>query len=548
MFYLFSILISFYITVVLIPPLGRLAARMNLVDIPNSRKIHKIPIPRIGGIGIIAGAVIPILIWAPIGKEIAAFLVGSAVLFIFGFLDDLFNLNYKKKFLGQLLAVGVTMALGQVFVTNLGIWTSGEIILPYYLGVPLTFFFILGVTNAINLADGLDGLAGGLCIFIFLSLAVLAFLDGRVSIMICCLGILGALLAFLRYNSFPATIFMGDTGSQFLGFSAAVLCIYLTQAQSTAIAKTLPLIILGLPIMDTLAVMGERIVRGESPFQADTKHFHYQLLKIGLLQKDAVVMIYLAQALMLFLSIQFRYYTEPWVVLTYSLLVVAVLLFFYIIYLTGWRIKKGVGADRLWNEYISNKAIHSLENISLHYITIVLPLGLIWLSISSPIRFVEGNILILLIMLIATIAVFYISERAFRGFFRLTSYTLAIFLLLNSQEANIFKLPFPQQSFHYIFWGSLAIGALVYLIATRFKSLETTPLDYLILLLVVSIPFLPIEQVKLWHLGTVAGGMIVFLWTSEVLLNSQKKVSNIFSVSCLIAMVILFLRYAFPFS
>ncbi|MCD6570427.1 MAG: undecaprenyl/decaprenyl-phosphate alpha-N-acetylglucosaminyl 1-phosphate transferase [Deltaproteobacteria bacterium] len=541
MIYLFSILISFYITVVLIPPLSRLARRVNLVDIPDSRKIHKGLIPRIGGVGIVIGAVVPIWIWVPMADEFRAFLSGVVILLIFGFLDDLIGLSYKKKLLGQVLAAGVTMAMGHVFIINLGVWTSGEIILPYYLALPLTFFFILGITNAINLADGLDGLAGGLCVFIFLSLALLAYLDGSSSIMVCCLGIVGALLAFLRYNSFPAAVFMGDTGSQFLGFSAAVLCIYLTQSQSTAIARTLPLIILGLPIMDTLTVMGERIMQGGSPFKADTKHFHYQLLRIGLSQKDAVVMIYLVQALMCLLSIQFRYYTELWIILTYSSFTIAVLISFYLIHRVGWRFNKGLITEKWWNKYIRKKVIYSLESFSLNYIKITLPLGLIWLAVSSPLRVAEWNILIL-IMLLVTIATFYINKLVFKVFFRVTSYVLVMFLLLNSQETNLFGLPFSQQFFHYIFWGSLAACALVYLIVTRLRFLETTPLDYLILLLVVSIPFLPMEQVKLWHLGTVAGGMVVFLWSSEILLDSQKKDLNMFSISCLIAVVILALR------
>ncbi|MEA3222055.1 MAG: MraY family glycosyltransferase [Thermodesulfobacteriota bacterium] len=543
MFYLFSILISFYITVVLIPPLSRLADHVNMVDIPDSRKIHKRPIPRIGGVGIIVGTVVPILIWVPMAGEFRAFLGAIGILFVFGVLDDLIGLNYKKKLLGQVLATIVIMAVGQTFITNLGIWTtSGEIILPYYLALPLTFFFILGITNAINLADGLDGLAGGICIFIFLCLAILAYLDGNTSIMICCLAILGALLAFLRYNSFPAIVFMGDTGSQFLGFSAAVLGIYLTQAQSTPIAKCLPLLILGLPIMDTLTVMGERIMRGESPFKADTKHFHYQLLKIGFSQKDAVILIYLIQALLLFLSVQFRYYTEPCIVITCLTIVIAVLLFFYLTYRAGWRFKTGLGTDRLWNENRRDKVSSALENVSLNYIKIVLPLGLIWLAAFAPLKTLQGNIVLFIIFLV-TIGAFFISERAFRILFRFTSYVLAMFLLLNSQGGNIFGLPFSQQLFHYILWGSLAGGVMIYLIATRFKFLETTPLDYLILLLVVGVPFLPVEQVRLWHLGTVAGGMVVFIWSSEVLLNSRKKALNIFSVSCLIAVVILALRH-----
>jgi hypothetical protein len=218
------------------------------------------------------------------------------------------------------------------------------------------------------------------------------------------------------------------------------------------------------------------------------------------------------------------------------------LLFFYLTYQTGWRFKTELGTDRLWNKYGSEKVTHALGDASLSYIKTVLPLGLIWLAATSPLKVLQGNI-VLFIIFLAAIGIFFISERIFRILFRFVSYVLAMFLLLNSQGGNIFGLPFSQQLFHYILWGSLAGGVLIHLTATRFKSLETTPLDYLILLLVVSVPFLPVEQVKLWHLGTVTGGMVVFIWSGEVLLNSQKKALNIFSVSCLIAVVILALRH-----
>jgi UDP-GlcNAc:undecaprenyl-phosphate GlcNAc-1-phosphate transferase len=542
MFFFFSILISFYITVILIPLLRRLAIRLKIIDTPDYRKVHKIPTPRIGGVGIVAGAIVPILVWVPLTNEFRAFLIGIAILFILGLLDDLMNLSYKKKLLGQVLLIGVTMALGKVFIINIGIWGTGEIILPYWIAIPLTFFFILGITNAINLADGLDGLAGGISILIFSSIGILAYLDDRTPILICCLGIVGALLAFLRYNTFPASVFMGDTGSQFLGFSAAVLCIYLSQSQSTAIARTLPLIILGFPIMDTLTVMSERIAYGESPFKPDLKHFHYRLLKIGFTQKDAVLGIYLIQALMVFLSIQLRYYTEPWIIFTYLSLVISILLFFYLTHRTGWRFQKGVGVENLWNKLVRKEFNISLKNVSLNYIKIVLPLGLIWLSISSPLRVVEGNIVIFIVGLLTLVA-YWINRSAFKILFRLTSYILIMYLLLSSQASTIFQLPFSQQFFHHIFWGSLAACALTYLLITRFKFLETTSLDYLILILVISIPFLPVEQVKIWHLGTVAGGMVVFLWLGEILLANQKKELNSFSFSCLTAVSILFLRY-----
>ncbi len=545
MLHLFSLLMSFYITVTTIPCLRWFANRIKLLDIPDNRKLHKTPVPRIGGMGIVAGAVMPILIWVEMTNELKAFLAGIIILLFFGVMDDLSNLNYREKFFGQILAMGVFLFIGKVFIINLGVWGTREIILPYWLAVPLTAFFIIGITNAINLSDGLDGLAGGVCVFIFSTLALLAFIDGRTPIMVCCLAIVGALLAFLRFNTFPASIFMGDTGSQFLGFSAAVICLFLTQSQSTAIARALPLIVLGFPIIDTITVMLERIYEGKSPFKPDLKHFHYRLLKLGFSHKDAVIFIYLIQALMVFLSIQLRYYPEIWVVSTYLSLVGLITSFFYLAHRRGWRLQEGAGIEKLWNRYITQEATLFLKNLSLNYIKVVLPLGLIWLAISSPLKLVEGG-MVIFFMIFATLAARFVNQFAFKILFRLTSYALVMYLLLTSQKAAVFSLSYSPQLFHYIFWGSIGFSDLIYLFITRFKFLETNPLDYLILMLVMSIPFLPLAQVKVLHVGLVVGGMIVFLWTSEILIANQKKGFSPLYFSCFTATLILFLRYLVP--
>jgi len=542
MFNLFSILVSFYVTVIIIPVLRRLAANKKLLDIPDDRKIHKIPVPRIGGIGIVMGSMVPVILWVPMTNEFKAFLIGTAILFVFGVVDDLINLGYKEKILGQILAIGIIIVIGDVYITNLGIWIKGELLLPSWLSIPLTFFFILGITNAINLADGLDGLAGGICIFIFSTLALLAYLDERSSIVICCLGIAGALLAFLRFNTFPASIFMGDAGSQFLGFSAAVMCLYLTQSQSTAIAPVLPLIILGFPILDTLTVMSERIATGGSPFKPDLRHFHYRLLKLGFSPKEAVLGIYFFQSLIVLFSIQLRYYTELWIVLTYFSLVLPLVLLFCIAYWKKWKLPKGAGIENLWNKFITKNMALCLEKLSLNYIRIILPLGLIWLAVSSPIKLLGGGMAIFFMVLAAS-ATFWINRSVFNILFRLTSYVLAMYLLITSQVETIFTLPFTQQTFHYLFWGSIGFSALTFLTITRFKLLEASGLDYLVILLVISLSFLPLERVGIWHLGRVAGGMVVFLWASDILITTQKSDLNPFSISCLTAALILFSKY-----
>jgi UDP-GlcNAc:undecaprenyl-phosphate GlcNAc-1-phosphate transferase len=172
---------------------------------------------------------------------------------------------------------------------------------------------IVGVTNAINLADGLDGLAGGISLLSLACIGFLSYLEGDFSVGLVSLSLCGAVFGFLRHNTFPATVFMGDTGSQLLGFSAITMALSLTQG-STPLSPLLPLIILGFPILDTLTVMTGRIIRGKSPFVADKAHFHHSLLSLGLHQTESVLVIYLIQAFLILSAYLFRFYSD-WLLL-----------------------------------------------------------------------------------------------------------------------------------------------------------------------------------------------------------------------------------------
>jgi len=171
----------------------------------------------------------------------------------------------------------------------------------------------VGITNAVNLADGLDGLAGGITMITFLCICALAFRSGDASIAIMSLAMLGALFGFLSFNTYPASIFMGDAGSQFLGFVSIVLPLKMCQDYSP-LSPVLPLLIVGLPVIDTLIVMSERIRSGRSPFVADNNHFHHKLLGIGLFHTEAVFIIYLLQSVFVLSAYVFRFYSD-WFIL-----------------------------------------------------------------------------------------------------------------------------------------------------------------------------------------------------------------------------------------
>ena len=253
-------LLAMSVTMALIPPLMKAAIRWNFIDTPNHRKVHSTPVPRIGGIAMAVAVLLALALSGNYSQPMPAYLAGVVVLLIFGVCDDRFTLSAAPKFAGQCIAVAIVMFWGDVGITTITL--SERITLAPWFGMPLTFFFLIGVTNAINLADGLDGLAGGTTLLSLSSLALLALTSGSPFVGIVAIVIIGAILGFLRYNTHPASVFMGDGGSQILGFSAAVLALVLTQDHETPLSSALPLLLLGIPLIDTLMVIRDGCGRG----------------------------------------------------------------------------------------------------------------------------------------------------------------------------------------------------------------------------------------------------------------------------------------------
>ena len=269
------------------------------------------------------GALGPIIFWSQMTPQLSAYLVGSAILFAAGMYDDFKELGYKAKFMAQVAAALVLVLYGGVMIRDVGSLLPNDMDLPGWLAAIVTMFVVVGVTNAINLADGLDGLAAGISLLIFLFISFLAYRIGNMNVAIIALSISGTLFGFLRFNTYPASLFMGDTGSMLLGYSAAVLSIMLTQG-STPLSPVLPLILLGFPILDTIVVMAQRISQGRSPFSADKNHFHHRLLGLGLFQTEAVFTIYVIQAFLIVFAYFFRFHSEWFILLSYALFSVLV--------------------------------------------------------------------------------------------------------------------------------------------------------------------------------------------------------------------------------
>ena len=205
-----------FAAIVLIPPLTHAYQKLKIYDMPSERKVHTTPIPRVGGIAIVIASVIPIFIWLEIDIKLLALLVSVLIMFLVGVVDDLKDINYKIKFIVQIIAISLIFLYGFID-TQFAYYASDSTLLNIFI-LSIYLLFILGVTNAINLSDGLDGLAGGEALLSFSIIALLAYESQNIIVLSIVLAIMGAVFGFLRFNTHPARIFMGDTGSLFLVF------------------------------------------------------------------------------------------------------------------------------------------------------------------------------------------------------------------------------------------------------------------------------------------------------------------------------------------
>ena len=290
-----TLLLPFAITVFLLPSLGRLASKIGLVDHPSRRKIHLKPRPLVGGLAMSLAVALTGLLFIPL-FNMRGFYAGLVLLVITGFLDDFGELNHKYKFVAQIIAAVFVMYFSKVYLHTFGDLLAFGPIDFDMLAIPMTIIGIVGVCNSINMIDGLDGLAGGISLTTFSSFAFLSFISNNPVLMLLSMSICGTLLAFLIYNWHPAKLFMGDAGSLFLGFAAGFMSIALTQGQNSLITPVTPLLVLAVPIVDTVTVMTKRLMKSKNPFHADKRHLHHILLKMGYGNRQTATIIILLSA------------------------------------------------------------------------------------------------------------------------------------------------------------------------------------------------------------------------------------------------------------
>lgn len=295
---IFAFVIAFIFTFATTPLVRRFAYKIGAVDVPrDKRRVHKRPTPRIGGLAIIFGFLVAIISfndsWT---KELISILIGVGILGVLGIIDDCKELDAKLKFVVQIVAALVVVIFGDIRISvmsNPNVFSENPyIIFPQWLSITVTVLWIVFMTNAVNFIDGLDGLAAGVSAIMSMSLVFIAITYHEYEIALLGIALMGACFGFLPFNFNPAKIFMGDTGSMFLGYMLSVLSVQGMFKSYAVISFAVPIIMLGLPLFDALFAMLRRLLTGKNPMSADRGHLHHRLYDMGFSQKQTVFILY----------------------------------------------------------------------------------------------------------------------------------------------------------------------------------------------------------------------------------------------------------------
>lgn len=504
--------LSLFVSMALVPLLMRYADFLGLVDTPDGiRKIHSQVIPKSGGLAIAIAVFVSVIYNLEFIIELVPLLTGALIIVIFGYLDDRFDLNYKWKFVGQIIAILIfIIGTPQLFESDaMGLVQK---ILTYV----VIFLFLLGTSNAINLSDGLDGLAAGVT---FLSLGLIGFIafESEVNaVMLVALATMGALMGFLRYNTHPAKVFMGDTGSQFIGFTSAGLAVYLSQSSASAINPILPLLILGLPIMDTLMVMAVRIYSGKSPFYPDKNHIHHQLMKFGFYHYEAVAILYLLQILLVSVSGLIRFNDAAILIGLYFVFVMGCLGFLYFANSKQWKFRSLHDSSSFLER--RNPLFRKLNWIYEHNGTMILIIiSTIWLFIGA--MSAQHHVSIRPLALMLLIAAFVVGIL----FPKRTAFSTRI-VTYSSTVLGLYAFSITEDIKQYSGFINILLVCLVVFIAlairlTRKELFTLNNQDLIILFLLLISPLLPLAGDDGIKIGEMLFRIMVIIYAIEYLMS-----------------------------
>ncbi len=513
------------ITMALIPLLHRFAGRLHVLDEPQPRKVHTAPMPRVGGMAMAVGALVPLLVWLHGQPTLSAYLSGALLLLVVGVWDDRSELSYQPKLLAQVTAALIMVLWGGAQIHSL---TAVERIeLPQAVSIPLSVLFIVGVTNAINLSDGLDGLAGGTTLLCCFAIALLAHTSQLTFVATVAVVSAGSILGFLRYNTHPARVFMGDGGSQFLGFTVATLAVLLTQDAGVTISAALPLLLLGLPILDTLMVMALRLREGRSPFSADKNHIHHRLLALGFDHHEAVIVIYGVQALLFLLAWYLRYESDGVIVAVYGAFALAALGAMLAADRSGWRWRQSplnttepVSAVARRISWLRERDRLPLWSMLLAALGAAIYSGLI-VGFAGDVPDDVGNLAAALLLALLLARVPRITSRAGSWIEQCVLYVAVVIVVYLG-----LRHPVPWQTpahLEAVAFGLLALCVLVAFRSNPQRRFRLTPLDLIVIFMALALPNLSGSLAAQRSMGLSALILLVLFYTIEMLFNHSVR-------------------------
>ncbi|NOS80335.1 MAG: undecaprenyl/decaprenyl-phosphate alpha-N-acetylglucosaminyl 1-phosphate transferase [Nitrospira sp.] len=511
----FSFVGSLLICMALIPALSASAGRLKFVDVPRDRRMHAAPIAKVGGIAFAVGTIAAVLVWAPKDHMILASLLGGVVILLFGIWDDWAELGSRTKFAGQILAAAIVIAFAGVRVSSIPFFD--EQTFPLWAAAPITLVIIVAMTNAINLADGLDGLAGGMSLLSFAGIASLAYQADDTTLMLLMVPVLGSLLGFLRFNTYPARVFMGDAGSQFLGHYLAVAAIILVDPTRAPYSPLIVLFLWGIPLLDTVGVMGQRLLEGRSPFVGDRNHIHHKLLAMGLTHRQAVTLIYMAQGLSVGCAYLLCWQADG-VVLSAYLFFAGLVLSLFIFAPRERSATDGTPA--------ASPAAPAAEPSKAALREWPLQ-GLMWLvalyllvCVAIPREIPHDVGLIAAGLLAAVVGTLVVAKWAPMAI-RIGLYIGSTFILYYGELAPRIVLQGLVTPLS-IGFALLAVLVVLTIRSTGDDRFQMTPLDYLIVLLALMLPFLPDLTIGDVHISLMTAKLIVLFFAFELLLQVSR--------------------------
>jgi len=525
--YFLLFITSMVATLLLVPPIKKLARATGAIDEPSERKVHISTVPRMGGLAMFFGCVVTLLIYWDGFEQFRGIFLGMVIIVIVGMIDDSIGLEPRLKFLGQVVAAFAAMALSDVNINFLGGVVGSQFSLGW-LSWPLTLLWIVGITNAINLSDGLDGLASGISLIAFSSFGLLAYQRQDLAIFTLCLIMVGSILGFLRYNTHPAEVFMGDTGSLFLGYSLGTLSIAGNFKSLTAMALITPVLVLLVPIADTLWAIIRRVREGRSPFSADKMHFHHKLLNTGMDHPQTVSLIYcISAALSIFAvalanSSKLKYLLIP-------LLVIGIGLFSSQVFgwldIAKWSSRMTRKLERWFpfhtRSFLSKTSWRLVQvGAAVYAVTFVLSLALAPLNIV----FVAGTVVVLVIYLAMT----HQGQQNGQSYMIFSLFFLAAAIVLAINQIQLHEdeplgalLSYAELAAFMI----LGLGISGKIIFRKTKELFlSTPLEFFIFLVLVSIAIVPAEIRSEYNLvPNTLRTFFLFLAFKVIALNANRK-------------------------